>query len=108
LWVFISIDKILFKIMDGDSLASDRDSRRQGGGDQDPDIIAELEQGEFRFGNQGGSHANGSGFSMANGASDQVSVQSRVTYRVPSVIGRASAGSRSIIPTGNYFGDTTR
>ncbi len=94
--------------MDGDSLESDRDSRRQGGGDQDPDIIAELEQGELRFGNQGGSRANGSGFSMANGASAQVSVQSRGTYRVPSVIGGASAGSRSIIPMGNYFDDTTR
>ena len=94
--------------MDGDSLKSDRDSRRQGGGDQDPDIIAELEQGELCFGNQGGSRTNGSGFSMANGASAQVSVQSRGTYRVPSVIGGASAGSRSIIPTGNYFDDTTR
>ena len=98
--------------MDGDSLESDRDSRRQGGGDQDPDIIAELEQGELRFGNQGGSRAYGSGFSMANGASaHDVSVQSRGTYRVPSIIGGASAGSggsRSIIPTGNYFDDTTR
>jgi hypothetical protein len=80
LWVFISIDKILFKIMDGDSLKSDRDSRRQGGGDQDPDIIAELEQGELRFGNQGGSRAYGSRFSMANGASAHVSIQSRGTY----------------------------
>ncbi len=52
--------------MDGDSFESDRDSRRQGGGDQDPDIFAELEQGELRFVNQGGSRAYGSGFSMAN------------------------------------------
>ena len=35
--------------MDGDSLESDRDSRRQGGGDQDPDIIAELEQRELQI-----------------------------------------------------------
>ncbi len=97
--------------MDSDSLESDRDSRRQGGGDQDPDIIAELEQGELRFRNQGGSCAYGSGFSMANGASGHVSVQTRGTYRVPSVIGGASAGSagsRSIIPTGNYFNVTTQ
>jgi hypothetical protein len=94
--------------MDGDSLDSERDARRQGGGDQDPDILSELEQGGLRIGSQRGSRANGSGFSMANGASAQVSVQSRGTYRVPSVIGGASAGSRSIIPTGNYFDDTTR
>ena len=94
--------------MDGDSLDSERDARRQGGGDPDPDILSELEQGGLRFGSQRGSRANGSGFSMANGASAQVSVQSKGTYQVPSVIGGASAGSRSIIPTGNYFDDTTR
>jgi hypothetical protein len=66
--------------MDGDSIDSDRDSRRQGGGDQDPDIITELEQGELRFRNQEGSSAYGSRFSMANGASAHVSVQSRGTY----------------------------
>jgi hypothetical protein len=45
---------------------------------------------------------------MANGASAQVSVQSRGTYRVPSIIGGGSVGSCSMIPTGNYFDDTTR
>ncbi len=86
--------------MDGDSLDSGCDARCRDGGDLDPDILSELEQGGLRFGSQGGSRANGSGA--------QVSVQSRGTYRVPSVIGGASAGSRSIIPTGNYFDDTTR
>ena len=66
--------------MDGDSLDSERDARRQGGGDPDPDILSELEQGGLRFGSQRGSRANGSGFSMANGASAQVSVQSKGTY----------------------------
>jgi hypothetical protein len=104
--VDISIVKIIFKIMDGESLDSQREPRR-GGGAQDPDIIAELEQGELHYGH-GGSRGNGSGFSLANGASAQVSVHTRGTFRVPSVIGGASAGSRSIIPTGNYFDDTTR
>jgi hypothetical protein len=82
--------------MDVESLDSEREPRRRGG-DQDPNIIAELEQGGLRPGNRGGSRDNGSGFSMANGASAQVSVQTRGTFRVPSVIGGASAGSRSII-----------
>ena len=94
--------------MNGESLDSEREPCRRVRGDQDPDILSELEQGGLRSKNLGGSHGNGSGFSMANGASAQVSVQTRGTFRVPSVIGGASAGSRSTIPTGNYFDDTTR
>ena len=82
LWIFISIDKILFKIMNNESLDSEpeRDARHRGGGDPDPDILSELEQGGLRFGICGGSRTSGSGFSMANGASAQVSVQSKGTY----------------------------
>ena len=52
--------------MDGESLDSEREPRRRVRGDQDPDILSELEQGGLRSKNLGGSHGNGSGFSMAN------------------------------------------
>ena len=58
----------------------ERDACRRGGGDPDPDILLELEQGGLRFRIREGSRASGSRFSMANGASAQVSVQSKGTY----------------------------
>ena len=93
--------------MDCESIDSKREPCFRGSA-QDPAIIADLEQGELWPGNLGGSHGNGSGFNLAKGASAQVSVHTRGTFRVLSVIQGASAGSCSIIPTGNYFDDTTR
>jgi hypothetical protein len=96
--------------MDGDSTDSGCNTHRHVSGDPDPDLLSELERGGhggLRASSHGESCACGSGFSMANGASAQVSVQSRGTYQVPSIIGGGSAGSRSIIPTGNNFDDTT-
>jgi hypothetical protein len=81
------------------------------GGDAEPDLLSEQEWGShggLHAGSHRGSHVGGSGFSMANGAFAQVSVQSRCTYRVPSIIGGGFAGSHSIIPMGNYFNDTTQ
>ena len=90
--------------MDGDSTDSGHNTHCHVGGDPDPNFLLELEWGSHggsRAGSRGGSCAGGSGFSMANGESAQVSLQSRGTYRVPSIIGGGSAGSHLIIPTGN-------
>jgi hypothetical protein len=97
--------------MDGDSTDSGHNCNV--GGDPEPDLLSELElewgsHGGSFASSHGGSRAGGSGFSMANGASAQVPVQSRGTYRLPSIIGGGSAGSCSIIPMGNYFDDTTQ
>ncbi len=69
--------------MDGDSIDSECNTHCHAGGDPEPDLLLELE-----WGSHGGSRAScrgescpgGSGFSMANGASAQMSVQSRGTY----------------------------
>ncbi len=82
--------------MDGDSIDSGQDSHRLVGGDPEPDLLSELEQGSH-----GGSLPGG-------GASAQASIQSRGTFQVPSIIGGGSVGSCSIIHMGNYFDDTTR
>ncbi len=82
--------------MDYDSIDSGQDGCRLVGGDPEPDLLLELEQGSH-----GGSQPGG-------GASAHASVQSRGSFWVPSIIGGGFTGSRSIIPTGNYFDDTTR
>ncbi len=82
--------------MDGDSIDSGQDSHRLVGSNPDPDLLLELE-----WGSHGGSCPGG-------GASAEGSVQSRGTFRASSIIGGGSTGSRPIIPTGNYFDDTTR
>jgi hypothetical protein len=80
--------------MDGDSIDSGLDSRHLVNDNLEPDLLSELERESH-----GGSRPGG-------GASAQGSVQSRGPFRVPSIIGGVSAGSRSIIRTGNYFDDT--
>jgi len=82
--------------MDGNSIDSEQDSHHLVGGDQEPDLLLQLERGSH-----GGSHPGG-------GASAQGSIQSRGPFQVPSIIGGVSAGSCSIIPTGDYFDDTIR
>jgi hypothetical protein len=98
-------------IMDGDSIDSGRNIHHHVGDDPEPNFLSELEWGShggLHAGSHGRSCPGGSRFSMPNGASAQVSVQSRGTYQVPSFIGGGSAVSHLIIPTGNYFDDTTR
>ena len=87
--------------MEGEIIDSGRDKYRSAGGDtHDPDIFHDLDRGSARGGGsaQGGSRADGSGLSQAVGASTHVSINSRASYRVPSVI-----GGRTVTPTGNYF-----
>ncbi len=84
--------------MDGDSTDSGCNTHCHVSGDPDPNLLSEVERrshGGSHAGSHGGSRASGSGFSMVNGASVQLSVQSRGTYWVPSIIGGGSAGSRS-------------
>ena len=84
--------------MDGDSINSGHNNYRSVGGDPPvPDILRELGGG----GAQSGSCASGSGLSQAVGASAQVSIHSKASYCVPSVI-----GGQTITPTGNYFDNT--
>ncbi len=86
--------------MEDESIDSGRDNYRSAGGDpRDPDILSDLDGGSA----QGGLRAGGSGLSQAVGASAQVSIKSRATYHVPSVI-----GGQTITLTGNYFDDANR
>ena len=89
--------------MDGESIDSGRDRNRSvGGGMRVPDIFDDLDGGSAQGGGsvRGGSRASGSGLSQALGASNQVSINSRASYRVPSVIGGCT-----VTLTGNYFDD---
>ena len=76
-----------------------------GGGMRVPDIFNDLDGGSTHGGGsaRGGSRARGSGLSQAIGASTQVSINSRASYCVPSVI-----GGRNVTPTGNYFDNANR
>ncbi len=86
--------------MDGESIDSGRDHNCSvGGGMCVLDIFDDLDGGSAR----GGLRAGGSGLSQAVGAFTQVSINSRASYRVLSVI-----GGRTVTPTGNYFDDTNR
>ena len=92
--------------MDGESIDSGRDRNCSvGGGMRVPDIFDDLDGGIAQGGGsaRGGSRAGGSGLSLAVGASTQVSINSRASYHVPSVI-----GGLTVTPTGNYFDDTNR
>jgi hypothetical protein len=74
--------------MDGESIDLGCDTHRHVGGDPEPNLLLELKWGSHggsRAGSREGSRPGGSGFSMANKASAQVSIQSRGTYRVPSI-----------------------
>jgi hypothetical protein len=92
--------------MDGESIDSGRDHNRSvGGGVRVPDIFDDLDWGSAQGGGsaRGGLHVGGSGLSQAIGASTQVSINSRASYRVPTVI-----GGLTVTPTGNYFDDANR
>jgi hypothetical protein len=68
--------------MDGDFIDSGRDTHRHVGGDPESNLLLKLEwrsHGGSSSGSHGRSRPGGSGFSMADGASAQVSVQSRGT-----------------------------
>ncbi len=87
--------------MDGESIDSGRDRNRSvGGGMRVPDIFDNLDGRSAQGGGsaQGGLQAGESGLSQAVGTFTQVSINSRASYRVLSVI-----GGRTVTPTGNYF-----
>jgi hypothetical protein len=90
--IFCSVEDFL--IMDCDSIDSGQDCHRLVGGDPEPDLLSELQQGSH-----GGSHPG-------ERASAQVSIQSRGTFCLPSIVEGGSDGSCLIIPVGNYFDDT--
>jgi hypothetical protein len=86
--------------MEDESIDSRCDNYCSARGDpRDLDILSDLNGGSVR----GELHASGSGLSQAIGASAQVSIKSRASYRVPSVI-----GGRTVTPTGNYFDGANR
>jgi hypothetical protein len=92
--------------MDSESIDSGRDHNRSvGGGMGVPDIFDDLDGGSTQGGGsaRGGSRAGGSSLSQTVGASTQVSINSRASYSVPSVVGGCT-----VTPTGNYFDDADR
>ena len=87
--------------MDSESTDSGRDHNRSvGGGMRVQDIFDDLDGGSAQgWGSAwGGLHAGRSGLSQAIGASTQVSINSRTSYCVPSVIVGCT-----VTLTGNYF-----